>query len=66
MCAEVNKLNELSRLTRSAIIQLQCASYMFNTVTTHHVFIRSVKDAVQIGTGTIDVCVQFGAVAPVT
>jgi len=48
------------------MIQLQCASYTFNTVTTRHVFNCSVKDAVQIGTGTMDVCVLFGTVAPVT
>ena len=66
VCAEVNKLTEPSRLTRSVMIQLQCASCTFNTVTTRHVFSCSVKDAVQIGIGTINVCVLFEAVAPVT
>ena len=61
----MNKLTEPSRLTRSVMIQLQCASYMFNTVTARHVFSCSFEDAVQIGTGTIDVHVLFEAVAPV-
>ena len=38
VCAEVNKLTEPSRLTRSVMIQLQYASCTLNTVTTRHMF----------------------------
>ena len=55
VCAEVSKLTKPSGLTRSVTIQLKSASYTFNTVTTHHVFNCSVKCAMQIGTGTINV-----------